>query len=223
MALFTVDSSNTFGQSVEEAGKYNVVIASSSQYKQSQSTNKPMAVFDYEVLDGQYKGGMIRFDNEIWDGTTEDKAKLSAKRFSTIAVALGAQNGSAFDSIEQFVNQAVGNKLAITVDWEVGNNGKIYLTVKGYEPYMQDGSKPNGVRRPEGQQGGSSTGGFGSQSSSGFGSNQNSSNSGFGAPSGQPSGGFGNQSGNTGTTTNNPRSEYNGGQPFDQVPNGMPF
>lgn len=30
MALFTVDSNNTFGQTVEEAGKYNVVIASSS-------------------------------------------------------------------------------------------------------------------------------------------------------------------------------------------------
>lgn len=212
MALFTVDSSNTFGQSVEEAGKYNVVIASSSQYKQSQSTNKPMAVFDYEVMDGRYKGGMIRFDNEIWDGTTEDKAKLSAKRFSTIAVALGAQNGSAFDSIEQFVNQAVGNKLAITVDWEDGNNGKTYLTVKGYEPYMQDGSKPNGVRRPEGQQSNNGAGGFGGQSSSGFGS-----------ASSQPSVGFGNQSGNAGANTSNPRSEYNGGQPFDQVPNGMPF
>ncbi|WP_072557534.1 DUF669 domain-containing protein [Lactiplantibacillus plantarum] len=209
MALFTVDSSNTFGQTVEEAGKYNVAIASSSQYTTTKEAGKPMAIFDYEVLDGPYKGGLIRFDNEVWDSTSEDKAKLSAKRFNTIAVALGASNGTAFDSIEQFVSQAVGHQLAITVDWDTGSNGKAYLAVKSYEPFMQDGSKPNGVKRPAGS---SNTG------NNGFGTTTNKQQgNGFNSPASSNAGnvqapGYSNQSANS----------YHGGG-FPPIPDGSPF
>lgn len=209
MALFTVDSNNTFGQTVEEAGKYNVVIASSSQYTKTKEAGKPMAIFDYEVLDGPYKGGLIRFDNEVWDSTSEDKAKLSAKRFNTIAVALGASNGTAFDSIEQFVSQAVGHQLAITVDWDTGSNGKAYLAVKSYESFMQDGSKPNGVKRPAGS---SNTG------NNGFGTTTNKQQgNGFNSPASSNAGnvqapGYSNQSANS----------YHGGG-FPQIPDGSPF
>lgn len=216
MALFTVDSNNTFGQTVEEAGKYNVVIASSSQYTTTKEAGKPMAIFDYEVLDGPYKGGLIRFDNEVWDGTSEDKAKLSAKRFNTIAVALGAANGTAFDSIEQL---AVGHQLAITVDWDTGSNGKAYLAVKSYEPFMQDGSKPNGVKRPAGS---SNTGnnGFGNHKSTsgGFGTTTNKQQgNGFNSPASSNAGnvqapGYSNQSANS----------YHGGG-FPPIPDGSPF
>lgn len=219
MALFTVDSNNTFGQTVEEAGKYNVVIASSSQYTTTKEAGKPMAIFDYEVLDGPYKGGLIRFDNEVWDGTSEDKAKLSAKRFNTIAVALGAANGTAFDSIEQFVSQAVGHQLAITVDWDTGSNGKAYLAVKSYEPFMQDGSKPNGVKRPAGS---SNTGnsGFGNRKSTsgGFGTTTNNQQvNGFNTPANSNAGntqapGYSSQSANS----------YHGGG-FPPIPDGSPF
>ncbi|MBQ0837555.1 DUF669 domain-containing protein [Lactiplantibacillus pentosus] len=219
MALFTVDSNNTFGQTVEEAGKYNVVIASSSQYTTTKEAGKPMAIFDYEVLDGPYKGGLIRFDNEVWDGTSEDKAKLSAKRFNTIAVALGAANGTAFDSIEQFVSQAVGHQLAITVDWDTGSNGKAYLAVKSYEPFMQDGSKPNGVKRPAGS---SNTGnsGFGNRKSTsgGFGTTTNNQQvNGFNTPESSNAGntqapGYSSQSANS----------YHGGG-FPPIPDGSPF
>lgn len=209
MALFTVDSNNTFGQTVEEAGKYNVVIASSSQYTKTKEAGKPMAIFDYEVLDGPYKGGLIRFDNEVWDSTSEDKAKLSAKRFNTIAVALGASNGTAFDSIEQFVSQAVGHQLAITVDWDTGSNGKAYLAVKSYESFMQDGSKPNGVKRPAGS---SNTG------NNGFGTTTNKQQgNGFNSPASSNAGnvqapGYSNQSANS----------YHGGG-FPPIPDGSPF
>ena len=219
MALFTVDSNNTFGQTVEEAGKYNVVIASSSQYTKTKEASKPMAIFDYEVLDGPYKGGLIRVDNEVWDSTSEDKAKLSAKRFNTIAVALGASNGTVFDSIEQFVSQAVGHQLAITVDWDTGSNGKAYLAVKSYEPFMQDGSKPNGVKRPAGS---SNTGnsGFGNRKSAsgGFGTTTNNQQvNGFNTPASSNAGntqapGYSSQSANS----------YHGGG-FPPIPDGSPF
>lgn len=219
MALFTVDSNNTFGQTVEEAGKYNVVIASSSQYTKTKEAGKPMAIFDYEVLDGPYKGGLIRFDNEVWDSTSEDKAKLSAKRFNTIAVALGASNGTAFDSIEQFVSQAVGHQLAITVDWDTGSNGKAYLAVKSYEPFMQDGSKPNGVKRPAGS---SNTG------NSGFGNHKNTSG-GFGTTTNKQQGnGFSTPaSSNAGNTqapgySSQSANSYHGGG-FPPIPDGSPF
>lgn len=219
MALFTVDSNNTFGQTVEEAGKYNVVIASSSQYTKTKKEGKPMAIFDYEVLDGPYKGGLIRFDNEVWDSTSEDKAKLSAKRFNTIAVALGASNGTAFDSIEQFVSQAVGHQLAITVDWDTGSNGKAYLAVKSYEPFMQDGSKPNGVKRPAGSSNAGNSG-FGNHKSTsgGFGTTTNSQQgNGFNTPASSNAGntqapGYSSQSANS----------YHGGG-FPPIPDGSPF
>ncbi|BEI46490.1 DUF669 domain-containing protein [Lactiplantibacillus plantarum] len=219
MALFTVDSNNTFGQTVEEAGKYNVVIASSSQYTKTKEAGKPMAIFDYEVLDGPYKGGLIRFDNEVWDGTSEDKAKLSAKRFNTIAVALGASNGTVFDSIEQFVSQAVGHQLAITVDWDTGSNGKAYLAVKSYEPFMQDGSKPNGVKRPAGSSNtGNSDFGNHKSTSGGFGMTTNKQQgNGFSTPASSNAGntqapGYSKQSANS----------YHGGG-FPPIPDGSPF
>ncbi|MHA3850861.1 DUF669 domain-containing protein [Lactiplantibacillus plantarum] len=223
MALFTVDSSNTFGQTVEEAGKYNVAIASSSQYTTTKEAGKPMAIFDYEVLDGPYKGGLIRFDNEVWDSTSEDKAKLSAKRFNTIAVALGASNGTAFDSIEQFVSQAVGHQLAITVDWDTGSNGKAYLAVKSYEPFMQDGSKPNGVKRPAGS---SNTGnsGFGNRQSTsgGLGSATNhQQSSGFNAPTSSNTGNAQTPGTANGYSSQSANSYHGGG--FPPIPDGSPF
>jgi len=61
MALFTADSKNVFGQTVEEAGTYNVVVAPSSQFTNSKQTGKPMAVFDYEVtFDELYMNLIVR-------------------------------------------------------------------------------------------------------------------------------------------------------------------
>lgn len=215
MALFTADSKNVFGQTVEEAGTYNVVVAPSSQFTNSKQTGKPMAVFDYEVVDGKYAGGQIRFDNEVWDGSTKEKADQSAKRFSTIAVALGAADGTAFDSVEQFVSQAVGNRLAVSVDWETGQNGKTYLVVRGHQAFMPDGSKPNGKMRPQGQTS-TATSSFGSNSSKpssgGFGSQPSNSANAFGAQAPQ--------SNNAGAGYSN--ANYRGGM-SDDIPNGMPF
>lgn len=213
MSLFTVDSHNVFGIAVEEAGTYNVRIASSSQYTTTKDAGKPMAIFDYEVLDGKYKGGTIRFDNKVWDATSKEKQEISAKRFSTIAVALGAADGTGFDSIEQFVNQSIGHDLAVTVDWETGQNGKTYLTVQGYQQTMQDGSKPNGVKRPVEQNGGNNA--------SGFGSHSHNTNNGFGS---QPTGGFGSSGVNAGKTTydSGTASKYHG-DGFPPIPSNSPF
>ncbi|MCG0665527.1 prophage P2a protein 18 [Lactiplantibacillus plantarum] len=221
MALFTVDTNNILGQAVEEAGTYNVVVAPSSQYTTTQQSGNPMAVFDYEVLDGKYKGGRIRFDNEVWDTSTEEKGNLSIKRFNTIAVALGAANGTSFDSIQQFVSQAVGNKLAVTVDWETGQNGKTYLSVKSHKPFMQDGSKPNGVKRPNGSS--SQGSGFAQRSSNGFGGQSR--NGGFGnaAAPNQANNSVPKQQGGSNSFANQTGAGYKGGQPFDNVPDGLPF
>lgn len=222
MSLFTVDSNNILGQAVEEAGTYNVVVASSSQYTTTQQAGNPMAVFDYEVLDGKYKGGRIRFDNEVWDTSTEEKGNLSVKRFNTIAVALGANNGTSFDSIQQFVSQAVGNQLAVTVDWETGQNGKTYLTVKSHKPFMQDGSKPNGVKRPDAT--GAQSNGFANRNGSGFGGQ--SKNNGFGnnPMHGQNNNrATGQQNGNNNGFANQNGTGYRGGHQFDNVPDGLPF
>lgn len=65
MALFVVDSQNVLGKSVKEAGSYNVKILPDSEYKKTKEKNKDMAVFNYEVIDGKYKGGKILYDNVV--------------------------------------------------------------------------------------------------------------------------------------------------------------
>lgn len=151
MALFTVDPNNVFGKTVDEAGTYNVKVADSSVYKES-STHKPMAVLNFEVLDGKYAGGQIRYDNVVWDDSTTEKYYQSITRFNTIMVMAAVPEGTPLNSIQEFVTGMIGKKLAIDVDWTQSQNGKFYLTVQRYRPLLKEGSQPNGKKRPTGDQ-----------------------------------------------------------------------
>jgi hypothetical protein len=109
-----------------------------------------MAVFNYEVMDGKYKGGKILYDNIVWDN---NDVELSIKRFNTILAAVGIPDGTRIDSIQQLVNGLKGKTLNITVDWKHSEyNDRWNLSVKGYSKFDQEGSKPNGVERPNGKQ-----------------------------------------------------------------------
>lgn len=146
MALFVVDSQNVLGKSVKEAGSYNVKILPDSEYKKTKEKNKDMAAFNYEVIDGKYKGGKILYDNVVWDN---DNIEYSTKRFNTILTALGVPDGTPIDSIQQLVHAAKGKTLNITVDWEHSDyNDRWNLSVKAYNKLDEEGSKPNGVERP---------------------------------------------------------------------------
>lgn len=151
MALFTVDPNNVFGKTVDEAGTYNVKVADSSVYKES-STHKPMAVLNFEVLDGKYAGGQIRYDNVVWDDSTTEKYYQSITRFNTIMVMAAVPEGTPLNSIQEFVTGMIGKKLAIDVDWTQSQNGKFYLTVQRYRTLLKEGSQPNGKKRPNGDQ-----------------------------------------------------------------------
>ncbi|MBS9336437.1 DUF669 domain-containing protein [Fructobacillus papyrifericola] len=141
----TVDNNNVSGQQVEEAGKYNVRILDSSEAKQT-STGKDMAVMNYEVTDGPYAGGQIRYDNIVWDETDEDSRKRSERNFNTMLVAAGVPEGTRVDSIQSFVKGMAGKELSVTVDWNEFN-GKVNLNVKRREPKLANGSEPNGITR----------------------------------------------------------------------------
>jgi hypothetical protein len=144
---FTSDTSKVFGKMVEEAGSYNVKIMDSSVAKKSK-TGKEMAVLDYEVLDGKYAGGSIKWHNIVWDESSEEATQLSLKRFNTLTAALGFPDGTNFNmTLERFVNGIKGKQLNITVDWEEGNNGNYHLTVKTQQE-LKEKSEPNGVFRP---------------------------------------------------------------------------
>lgn len=145
MSLFTVDSGNVFGTGVAEAGTYNVKIVKAMVNKSSKG-NQYVSI-DYQVLDGAYAGGQIRYQNVTWSVGDLDN---SIKRFNTIAVAVGAQDGVEINSVTQFANAIKDKQLTIDVDWaEPNTNGKIYLEVRGYHKLSQDPSKPNGVKRPD--------------------------------------------------------------------------
>lgn len=150
MALFTSDSQNVLGKSVKEAGAYNVRILSDSEYKKTKDTNNDMAVINYEVLDGLYKGGKILYNNVVWDPTERE---LSTKRFNTILAAIGVPDGTVIESIEQLVNGIKGKTLNITVDWKYSEyTNKWNLSVKSHNKLDEEGSKPNGVKRPSNEQ-----------------------------------------------------------------------
>ena len=148
MTLFVVDSKNVFGKSVSEAGRYNVKILPDSEYKKTANTQEDMAVLNYEVTDGKYTGGKILYDNLVWK---TDNVELSAKRFNTVLAAIGVPDGTRIENIESLVRALKGKQLSIAVDWEYSDyTGKWNLGVKGYYKVDQDGSKPNGVERPNG-------------------------------------------------------------------------
>lgn len=147
MALFSVDPQNVLGKTVDEAGVYNVKVSSSSQYKES-STGKPMAVLDFEVVDGKYAGGKIRYDNIVWDDSTTEKMYQSITRFNTVMVAAGVPSRTEVNSIKEFVAMMFGKTLAVRTFWKQSKNGNYYLTVNGYENTLSKGSQPNGETRP---------------------------------------------------------------------------
>ncbi len=151
MSLFTVDSNNTFGRNVEEAGTYNVKIVR-SEATTAKSGNS-MVTVDYEVIDGKYQGGQIRYQNLVWNAEDSHSKEISIKRFNTFVVALGAKDGQEINNLQQIADSALGKELSVDTEWGDPNyNGQVYLQVRGYHLVNPDGSKPNGVRRPNSSQ-----------------------------------------------------------------------
>lgn len=149
MTLFKVDSNNVFGKSVEEAGIYNVKVLPSSKLKNSNAGN-PMVVLNYEVLDGKYAGGEIRFDNVVWQEGTPEKVDQSIKRFNTIMVAAGFPDGTPLNTLNDFVTGMIGKTLAVEVEWgDPTPKGNVYLTVRSYHELLKEGSQSNGQKRPQ--------------------------------------------------------------------------
>lgn len=147
MALFNVDSNNTFGGIfVEEAGHYNVNVLPSSKYSKTKTTGNEMLTLDYEVLDGKYAGGQIRFNNVVW---TPDHVELSVKRFNTLLVAADVPDGTTINSVEDILRGIIGKTLNVNTEWQQSDySGKWNLNVKGYDKVDHTGSKPNGETRP---------------------------------------------------------------------------
>lgn len=150
MVLFTTDSTNVFGKFVEEAGSYNVVILQDSEYKLTNDGTKEMAVLNYEVVDGKYAGGKVLYHNIVWDN---GDVELSTKRFNTLLAAIGVPDGTPIETLQQLVQAVKGKKLNIAVEWQKSDyNGKWNLNVKRQQKTDPEGSKPNGVKRPNEQQ-----------------------------------------------------------------------
>lgn len=150
----TVDENNVLGRRVEEAGSYNVRLLPTSELKTA-STGKEMLVLDYEVLDGKYAGGTIRFDNVIYDDTTPEKEEQSIKRFNTLLVAAGIPAGTQINTLDILLKGLKKyNKLNVTVEWssEPNNKGYYNLDVTSHNPTDPEGSKPNGIFVPARQQ-----------------------------------------------------------------------
>lgn len=148
MPLFTVDHSNIMGATVEEAGIYNVLILNTSEYTQSKNTGNDMLALHYEVADGKYKGRQLPTHYLVWNADSEQHAKWSVRRFNTMAVAAGAQDGVAIDSLQQLLQALIGKEISVTVDWEEDDNGNYKLRIKYFGPKRAQ-SEPNGVKRPQ--------------------------------------------------------------------------
>lgn len=144
---FKTDENNVFGQSVQESGTYNVKILDSSEATTS-STGSEMAVFDYEVIDGDYQGGKVRYDNMVWKDETAEESERSTKNFNNMAIAAGAKSGIVFSSLDQFVKSMIGKTINIKVEWQTSNyTGKTNLTVRAKNRQDSEGSKPDGITR----------------------------------------------------------------------------
>lgn len=148
--LFTTNSNDVFsGVRVEEAGEYNVKVLPTTTLTSTKTNGNPMITLNYEVIDGKYQGGQIRYDNQTWVDYDQESHAQSVKRFNTLLKATGLQDGIQIDTMQQLLNLLIGKTMSIKVDWEQGNNGYYNLRVKQHNPVLQGGSKPNGQKAPD--------------------------------------------------------------------------
>lgn len=151
MSLFTTDSNNVFGNGVQEAGSYNVKIVKAEAGKAKNSGRETLTL-DYQVLDGKYAGGEIRYQTMTWIDDDSEKLKQSIRRFNTLVVALGVGDGVTIESIPQLAKSVLNKELTVDVDWgDPNNKGNVYLEVRGYHLLDPEGSKPNGIKRSDSQ------------------------------------------------------------------------
>ena len=153
---FTTNSNNIFnGRTfVAEAGTYNVKIVKAVA-THANSTGNEMLQLDYEVIDGKYAGGKVRFDNQVWNEATEESYNNSVRRFNTLAWAVGVQDGLQIPNMQVFAQSLLNKALAIEVKWPDQPNSKGYynLQVTRHLPKLNGESQPNGVKRPDSNQG----------------------------------------------------------------------
>lgn len=148
--LFTTNSNDVFsGVRVEEAGEYNVKVLPTTTLTPTKTNGNPMITLNYEVIDGKYQGGQIRYDNQTWVDYDQESHAQSVKRFNTLLKATGLQDGIQIDTMQQLLNLLIGKTMSIKVGWEQGNNGYYNLRVKQHNPVLQGGSKPNGQKAPD--------------------------------------------------------------------------
>lgn len=148
MASITVDPYNVNKPSnfVEEAGFYNVKIVDA--HFKANSKGNDMITFDVSVLDGEYQGAVIKYNNMSWNEDDSDKKASSIKRFNSLAIALGAKKDATL-TIEQIATNMIDHNINVYVDWEKPNNkGQSYLKTRSYFPVDEEGSKPNGKKNP---------------------------------------------------------------------------
>ena len=147
--LFTTNHNNVFGSQVpDEAGIYNVVVSPESIAKNSNNGN-PMASMDYVVMDGTQKGKHI-YDRLVWTNTSQENHDLTNKRFNTVMMAAGFQDGIDIHTIPEFVQKMLRQRLAVETEWQKSDyNGNTYLVVTRYRMLQADGSQPNGQKRPQ--------------------------------------------------------------------------
>lgn len=179
--LFTTNSNDVFsGTYVEEAGEYNVKVLPTTTLTQTKTNGNPMITLNYEVLDGKYQGGQIRYDNQTWVDYDQEAHAQSIKRFNTLLKATGIKDGIKIENMQQLVNLLIGSTMSIKVDWEQGNNGYYNLRVKQHNPVLPSGSKPNGVKAPDSGNSNSSNNGFNTTFNSTYNSPQGNQNSQWG-------------------------------------------
>ena len=153
---FTTNSNNIFngGTFVAEAGTYYVKIVKAVA-THANSTGNEMLQLDYEVIDGKYAGGQVRYDNQVWNEATEESYNNSIRRFNTLAWAVGVQDGLQIPNMQVFAQSLLNKILAIEVKWSDQPNSKGYynLQVTRHLPKLDGESQPNGVKRPDSNQG----------------------------------------------------------------------
>lgn len=152
--LFTTNHNNVFGSSVpDESGIYNVAVSAESIAKNSSNGN-PMASMKYTVLDGTQKGKNI-FDRLVWSTSSQEAHDLSIKRFNTVLMTAGCQDGIDIHSIPEFVQMLNNQRFAVETEWQKSDyNGNYYLTVTRYRQLLANGSQPDGKKRPANNKGG---------------------------------------------------------------------
>lgn len=159
-ANFKINSNETYGKRVTQAGKYNLQLTTVKNVT-SQNTGNDYITLGFKVVDGEFADIAVNSYNLNWtDSDDPKKIENSAKLLNTLLIALGFEDGAVIKDWQALINylgkaSQAQKKLNATLQWEEYKDKEgatkyaLRINPFTFAPYNAEvPSAPNGETNP---------------------------------------------------------------------------